>query len=143
MKTSNKYSRSAQFCSLIIHIKISRITAVFGITHMRWLNHQSELSGDTRTLHYRVGWFRIMLRVKFRHHQTSYLSLEVSFENISNIWVHCKNSGSNSKKKSCLTFRHRASCIQDRRFTTLQRTLFIYLINKNISLSEICQTVHH
>ena len=42
-----------------------------------------------------------------------------------------------------LTFRHRASCIQDRRFTTLQRTLFIYLINKYISLSDICLTVHH
>ena len=38
-----------------------------------------------------------------------------------------------------LTFRHRASCIQGRRFATLQRTLFIYLIN-NISLSDICLT---
>ena len=43
----------------------------------------------------------------------------------------------------CLTFRHRVSCIQDRRFTTLQRTLFMYLINKYISLSDICLTVHH
>ena len=42
-----------------------------------------------------------------------------------------------------LIFRHRASCIQDRRFATLQRTLFIYLINKYISLSDICLTVHH
>ena len=42
-----------------------------------------------------------------------------------------------------LTFRHRASCILDRRFTTLQRTLFIYLINKYISLSDICLTVRH
>jgi hypothetical protein len=42
-----------------------------------------------------------------------------------------------------LTFRHRASSVQDRRFTTLQRTLFIYLINKHISLSDICLTVHH
>ena len=42
-----------------------------------------------------------------------------------------------------LTFRHRASSIQDRRFATLQRTLFIYLINKHISLSDICLTVHH
>jgi len=42
-----------------------------------------------------------------------------------------------------LTFRHRASYIQDRRFATLQKTLFIYLINKNISLSDICLTVHH
>ena len=31
-----------------------------------------------------------------------------------------------------LTFRHRASSIKDRRFATLQRTLFIYLINKYI-----------
>ena len=41
-----------------------------------------------------------------------------------------------------LTFRHRASSIQDRSFATLQRTLFIYLINKYISLSDICLTVH-
>jgi len=50
-----------------------------------------------------------------------------------------------SKKEGNLsisfTFRHRASSIQDRRFATLQRTLFIYLIN--ISLSDICLTVHH
>ena len=37
-----------------------------------------------------------------------------------------------------LTFRHRASHIQDRRFVTNQRTLFIYLIKKYISLSDIC-----
>ena len=42
-----------------------------------------------------------------------------------------------------LTFRHRASSTQGRRFATLQRTLFIYLINKYISLSDICLTVHH
>ena len=42
-----------------------------------------------------------------------------------------------------LTFRHRASSTQDRRFATLQRTLFIYLINKYISLSDICLKVHH
>ena len=42
-----------------------------------------------------------------------------------------------------LTFRHRASSIYDRHFATLQRTLFIYLINKYISLSDICLTVHH
>ena len=39
---------------------------------------------------------------------------------------------------NCLTFRHRASSIYDRHFATLQRTLFIYLINKYISLSDIC-----
>jgi hypothetical protein len=32
---------------------------------------------------------------------------------------------------------------RDRRFTTIQRTLFIYLINKSVSLSDICLTVHH
>ena len=42
-----------------------------------------------------------------------------------------------------LTFRHSASSIWDRPFATLQRTLFIYLINKYISLSDICLTVHH
>ena len=44
---------------------------------------------------------------------------------------------------SILTFRHRESSIYDRRFATLQRTLFIYLINKYIYLSDICLTVHH
>ena len=42
-----------------------------------------------------------------------------------------------------LTFRHRSFFMQDRCFATLQRTLFIYLINKYISLSDICLTVHH
>ena len=45
--------------------------------------------------------------------------------------------------KCLLTFRHRASSVQDRRFATLQRTLFIYLMNKYISLSDICLIVHH
>jgi len=39
-----------------------------------------------------------------------------------------------------LTFRRRASSIQDRRFSALQRRLFIYLINNYISLSDICLT---
>ena len=42
-----------------------------------------------------------------------------------------------------LTFRHRASCIQDRRLATPQRTLFPYSINKYILLSDICLTLHH
>ena len=42
-----------------------------------------------------------------------------------------------------LTFRHRASSVQHRRFATLHRTLFIYLINKYISSSDICLTLHH
>ena len=42
-----------------------------------------------------------------------------------------------------LTFRHLRPVYRDRHFATLQRTLFIYLINKYISLSDICLTVHH
>ena len=42
-----------------------------------------------------------------------------------------------------LTFRNRASCIYDRRFATFYRTLFIYLINKYISLSDIYLTEQH
>ena len=42
-----------------------------------------------------------------------------------------------------LTFRHVRPVYMDRCFATLQRTLFIYLINKYISLSDICLTVHH
>ena len=49
----------------------------------------------------------------------------------------------NIGRANILTFRHRASSIQDRHFTTLQRTLFICLINKYISLSDICLTVNH
>ena len=46
-------------------------------------------------------------------------------------------------KKEILTFRHRAHSIYYRRFADLQRTLFIYLINKYISLSDICLTLQH
>ena len=49
----------------------------------------------------------------------------------------------NEKLYLDVTFRHRAFSIEDKRFATLQRTLFIYLINKHISLSDICLTVHH
>jgi hypothetical protein len=55
----------------------------------------------------------------------------------------CSSVTSHSLFVFSLTFRHRASSIYDRRFATLQRTLFIYLINKYISLSDICLTVHH
>jgi len=46
-------------------------------------------------------------------------------------------------REKTLTFRHRASSTYNRCFATLQRMLFIYLINKYISLSGICLTVHH
>ena len=42
-----------------------------------------------------------------------------------------------------LTFRHLASSVYDRRFTTHERMHFIYLINKYISLSDIYLAVHH
>jgi len=59
-----------------------------------------------------------------------------------------KLSGYIKSKKlfSCiytLNFSHRASSIFDRRFATPWRTLFVYLINKYIPLSNICVTVHH
>jgi hypothetical protein len=38
---------------------------------MRWLRHQCELGGDTRTLRCLVGWLRRKLLLKFPN-QTSY-----------------------------------------------------------------------
>ena len=72
MKTLNKCSRSAQFCSVIMHICISDITTVFEFTHVGWLHHHSELGVDSGILLFWVGWFRRKKHVKFRHHQTSY-----------------------------------------------------------------------
>jgi len=72
MKTLNKRSRSTHFCSVTTHIWISGVTAVFGITHMRWIHQQSELGGNSSQLHYGIGKFHRKLPVKF-HHQTSYL----------------------------------------------------------------------
>jgi hypothetical protein len=74
MKTLNKCRRPAHFWSVIMSISISDFTAVFGITHTQLLHHQSELGGNSSTLLFRVGWFRRKLLVKFRRHQTSYLS---------------------------------------------------------------------
>jgi len=55
--------------------------------------------------------------------------------------LNVNNVTNKTPKHNCLTFRHRTSCILG--LTTLQRTLFIYLINKYISLYDICLTVHH
>ena len=64
-----------------------------------------------------------------------------NYRHVSLLAVFCKVL---EKAMHCrLTFRHCASSIQDRHFTTLQRTLFIYLINKYISLTDICLTVRH
>ena len=54
----------------------------------------------------------------------------------------------NKLRKSCkqmcnLTFRHRASCILGQAFHYSPEKAFYYLINKYISLSDICLTVHH
>jgi len=59
------------------------------------------------------------------------------FDALDTAWQHKLEGGVE------LTFRHRASSIWDRGFATLQRTLFIYLINKYISFSDICLIVHH
>jgi len=64
----------ANFRSVIMHICISDITAVFEFTLKWWLHHQSELGGDSATLRLRVVWCRRKKSVKFRHHQTSYHS---------------------------------------------------------------------
>ena len=68
------------------------------------------------------------------------------FQHRLHVWVRETSENSpclTNEVRRSLTFRHRASSIQDRHFATLQRTLFIYLINKYISLSDICLTVHH
>ena len=46
-------------------------------------------------------------------------------------------------KTNRLTFRRHAFSIKDWCFPSLQRTLFIYLINKYISLSDICLIVYN
>ena len=57
--------------------------------------------------------------------------------------TNCQGNICNIRSGFELTFRHRASSVLDRYFATLPRTPFIYLINKYISLSDICLTVHH
>ena len=42
-----------------------------------------------------------------------------------------------------ITFKHRASCILGQAFHYSSENAFYYLINKYISLSDICLTVHH
>ena len=59
-KILNKYSRSTHFCSVIMHIWISGVTAVMGKIQMQWLHHQWELGVDIGFLRWRVGWFRRM-----------------------------------------------------------------------------------
>jgi hypothetical protein len=78
----NKCSRSADFSSLIMNIWISGVTGVCGYYYLHWLNRRSELGVNNGILCWWVGWFRKKLPVKFRHHQTSYLSHILSVVNI-------------------------------------------------------------
>jgi hypothetical protein len=59
--------------------------------------------------------------------QTDMTKLIVAFRNFANA---TKNS--QFCPQNALTFRHQASYVQDRRTATLQRILFLYLVNKYI-----------
>jgi hypothetical protein len=74
MNTLHKCSRAAHFCSLIMYTWISGVIAYYGFLPMRWFHHQSQLGADRCSLRCLVGWLRRKLPVKFRRHQTSYLS---------------------------------------------------------------------
>ena len=50
------------------------------------------------------------------------------------------NIGNTLQKSGTFLLGH---SVEDRLFATLQRTLFIRLINKHISLSDICLPVHY
>ena len=52
-------------------------------------------------------------------------------------------SGASLEIDTLLTFRHCASCILGQAFHYSPENAFIYLINKYISLSDICLTVYH
>ena len=77
--------------------------------------------------------------------QNGNMQTESSVSQLRRVMGSCEDGSKPSRSTAYreLTFRHRASSIQDRRFVTLQRTLFVYLINKYISLSDIFLTVHH
>jgi hypothetical protein len=82
MKMLYKFSRSGHLCSVIMHTLISGVSAVYGITQMQWLHHQCELGGNIGILRCLVGRFRRKLHLKFRIHQTSYLSHVLNAVNI-------------------------------------------------------------
>ena len=63
-----------------------------------------------------------------------------------NIGPETENGSKRMKEitKVGLTFRHRASCILGQAFHySPENAFYMYLINKYISLSDICLTVHH
>ena len=78
--------------------------------------------------------------LQFGHNAFGFLlQHKIAFVSKRGLFIHFTDSGLLVQ----LTYRHRASSIEDRRFATLQRTLSMYLINKYISLSDICLNVHH
>ena len=87
-----------------------------------------------------ISWYKKFSPNLVLYSELPYLPSSIHFTYCTSVIVLTVNGQSSIQ---CLTFRHRASSIQDRHFATLQRTLFIYLINKYISLSDICLTVHH
>ena len=71
---------------------------------MQWLHHQSELGGDTCSLRLLVSWFRSKLSVKFRHHQTSYLSHVLNAVNMKSpfdIYFICRKTQLNITSYTC------------------------------------------
>ena len=76
-----KCSPSGHVASVIIHIWIPGVSAVWGFLPMRWLHHQSELGADRCRLCCLVGWFYRNVPVKVRH-QTSHLSHVLSAVNM-------------------------------------------------------------
>jgi hypothetical protein len=96
----NKCSRSAHFCSLIMHIRISGFSAVFGIIRMQWLHHQYELGGDNGSLRFRVCSFRRMLPVKFLQ-QSSHRSHVLCAVNMKSQFDHYFIGGKVYMNKTC------------------------------------------
>ena len=118
-------------------------------SHRQWAVCVSVRIGDVKLRIMHVST-RICLRcgrnyMSFLH--SDVFSLECPDQERKGFWKENRNRSLQSSLGiwflSVLAFRHLASSIQDRRLATLHRTLFMYLINKYISLSDICLTVHH
>ena len=88
MKISYKLCSSAHFGSAIRYIWISGVIAYFGFLSMQWTYHQSELGRDSCSLRWLVAWIRRKLLVKFRRHQTSYLSHVLSAVNMKSLLIY-------------------------------------------------------
>jgi hypothetical protein len=105
MKMLIKCSRSAHFCSLIMYIRISGFSAVYGILQVQWRHHQCELGGDIGILRFRVCSFRRMLPVKFLQ-QTSHRSHVLSAVNMKSQFCIYFINGKVFMNKTCYTLNH-------------------------------------